>query len=228
LGPGDEILISLWNAGELQKAYTIAKDGSIFPQLVGKIYLQGLTLESARREIGNRFKKVVPANTNIDVQLGKVRTIKVTIIGEVRRQGTYTISAFNTALNALFRAGGVSELGNLRKIEVRRDNRVVDIIDLYKYLQKESYTTETYLEDNDYIYVGVYEKKVNAVGQFKRPMFYLLNDDEGLFDLIQLAGGTKSSARNSMIQIKTVMNEEEKYINMEGKNFIDPIPMIIN
>ncbi len=221
LGPGDEILVSLWNAGELQRNYTIAKDGSIFPNLIGKIYLQGLTMEEAARIITNKFRKISPQNTSIDVQLGKARTIRVTIIGEVKKPGTYTISAFNTALNALFRAGGINEVGNMRKIEIQRGGRTVDEIDLYKYLQNSAGSNEVYLEDNDFINVGIYEKKVNADGEFKRPMFYLLREEETLYDLIQFAGGPKFNSRNSLIHIKTVINEEERYVDLDGKKFID-------
>jgi protein involved in polysaccharide export with SLBB domain len=135
LGPGDEIVVSLWGGAELQQNYTIAKDGSIFPKLVGKIYLQGLTLDAASNLIKSQFRKIVAANTTIDVQMGKVRTIRVTILGEVLKQGTVTISAFNTALNALFKAGGLTEIGNMRKIEIKRDGKTVDVIDLYQYLK---------------------------------------------------------------------------------------------
>lgn len=221
LSPGDEIIVSLWGNAELQQPYTIGKDGSIFPRLVGKIYLQGMTFDAASQLIENRFKKIVPQNTNIDVQMGRARTIRVTILGEVSKQGTYTISAFNTALNALYRAGGLSPIGNLRRIEIKREGRTVDVIDLYKYLQKEKNAQEVYLEDNDYIYVDVFEKIVNAEGMFKRPMYYQLTGDEGLTELMEFAGGPTSNARNSLIHIKTIANETEKYIDIPGTEFFN-------
>ena len=221
LGPGDEIVISLWGGAELQQNYTIAKDGSIFPKLVGKIYLQGLTLDAASNLIKAQFRKIVAPNTTIDVQMGKVRTIRVTILGEVLKQGTVTISAFNTALNALFKAGGLTDIGNMRKIEVKRDGRTVDVIDLYQYLKSGKTSEEVYLEDNDYIYVDVYDKLVKAEGMFKRPMYYQLTDDEGLKDLIYFSGGAASSSRNSLIHIKTIVDEEERYIDIPGKQYFD-------
>jgi protein involved in polysaccharide export with SLBB domain len=221
LGPGDEIVISLWGGAELQQNYTIAKDGSIFPKLVGKIYLQGLTLDAASNLIKAQFRKIVATNTTIDVQMGKVRTIRVTILGEVLKQGTVTISAFNTALNALFKAGGLTDIGNMRKIEVKRDGRTVDVIDLYQYFKSGKTSEEVYLEDNDYIYVDVYDKLVKAEGMFKRPMYYQLSDDEGLKDLIYFSGGASSSSRNSLIHIKTIIDEEERYIDIPGKQYFD-------
>jgi protein involved in polysaccharide export with SLBB domain len=221
LGPGDEIVVSLWGGAELQQNYTIAKDGSIFPKLVGKIYLQGLTLDAASNLIKSQFRKIVAANTTIDVQMGKVRTIRVTILGEVLKQGTVTISAFNTALNALFKAGGLTEIGNMRKIEIKRDGKTVDVIDLYQYLKSGKSREEVYLEDNDYIYVDVYDKLVKAEGMFKRPMYYQLTDDEGLKDLIYFSGGPSSSSRNSLIHITTIIDEEERYIDIPGKQYFD-------
>ena len=219
LGPGDEIIISLWGNAELQQSYTLSKDGSIFPRLVGKIFLQGLTFDAASQVVENKFRKIVPANTQIDVQLKSARTIKVTVVGEVKKQGTYTMAAFNTALNALFRAGGVSSVGNMRRIEIIREGRVVDDLDLYEYLQSGSRANEIYLEDNDRIFVGVYEKLVEAKGLFKRPMFYQLKDDEGLKDLIDFAGGTAADARNSLIHIRTIRNEKQVYVDIDWRNF---------
>jgi len=214
LGPGDEIIISLWGGAELMQDYTLAKDGSIFPRFAGKIYLQGLHFDEATRLIEQRFRKVVPASTHIDVQMGKARTIRVTIVGEVKKQGTYTLSAFNSALNALFRAGGLTDLGNLRKIEIRRQGHTVEILDLYDYLRRGGKGHEVYLEDNDFIHVGLYEKKVSARGSFKRPMFYQLTGDEGLTDLIELAGGPAFNARNSLVHVKTISGERERYIDL--------------
>ncbi|GBL35783.1 hypothetical protein EMGBS15_13780 [Filimonas sp.] len=84
LGPGDEIIVSIWGGAELQQRYTVAKDGSIFPSLAGKISLQGLTFETASRIVEQRFRKIVPSSSSIEVQMGKPRTIRVTIVGEVK------------------------------------------------------------------------------------------------------------------------------------------------
>lgn len=221
LGPGDELIISIWGDSEFQSAYTLGADGSIFPFKIGKISLMGMTFDEASHLIISKFRKIIPANTHLDVQMGKPRLIRVTIEGEVEKPGTYSISSFNTALNAIFRAGGLTELGNLRKIQVRRQGRTVEIIDLYQYLQKATGAEEVYLEDNDYIFVDVYDKLVQAQGKFKRPMYYQLKDDEGLYDLVTLAGGPSYNARRSQLQIKTVFKEEERYINIPGENILD-------
>ncbi len=226
LGVGDELLISVWGNAEIQQSYTIARDGSIFPLKVGKIYLQGLTYKAAENLIANRFRRV--ANGKTDVSITKVRTIRVNVVGEVISPGTYTMSAFNSALNAIYLAGGLSDIGNMRKIEIRRNNYVVETIDLYQYLKEGSLGQNIYLEDNDDIVVGMYEKLVSAEGEFKRPMHYQLTENETLMDLIEISGGFGPESRNTLLRVKTTRNEQEvyqdfhkDYFNQDPQDFQD-------
>ena len=218
LGVGDEIIVSVWGAAEFQNPFTISKDGSIFPNRVGKIFLQGLSFQAARNVIASRFKRVLPPGSNVDIVLGKVRTIRVSIYGEVNKPGMITLSALNTPLSALQRAGGLTPIGNLRDIQIKRNGITIDRIDLYDYLKNGSYGRETYLEDNDIISVGLYDKIVQAKGAFKRPMKYQLGKYGTLTDLIDLAGGPRFDARESLIRVKTVSNEVEKYQEFNGKD----------
>jgi protein involved in polysaccharide export with SLBB domain len=222
IGIGDQLIVQIWGNAELQEPYVVARDGAIFPNKVGKIYIQGMAFDAARRLIISKFRKIIPANNTIEVQMGAIRTIKVNIIGEVRKSGTFTIPAFNTALNALQIAGGLTSIGNMRDIEVIRRGVVIDHIDLYQYLLKGATTNETYLEDNDYLNVKIYERLVSADGAFKRPMYYQLTGSEGVKDLIELAGGPLYNARNSLLRIKTTNNELEEMIELDGKKYLDP------
>ncbi|MBP6455174.1 MAG: SLBB domain-containing protein [Chitinophagaceae bacterium] len=228
LGPGDELTISIYGNAELQQSYTIARDGSIFPLKVGKIYLQGLTYQSAQNLIANRFKRV--ASGKVDVSISKVRLIRVNVVGEVNSPGTYTMSAFNSALNAIYIAGGLTDIGNMRKIEIRRNNYVVETIDLYQYLKDGSLGQNIYLEDNDDVVVGIYEKLVKAEGEFKRPMFYQLTENETLMDFIEISGGFGPDSRNTLLRVKTTRNEQEvyqdfhkDYFNQDPQDFQDYI-----
>jgi protein involved in polysaccharide export with SLBB domain len=214
LGTGDELIINIWGNSEKEINCVVGKDGCIFPKYVGKINVQGMSFENAKQIIINRFNKVIAAGSNMDVQLGKSRTVKVTILGEVKRSGTYSLSSFNTAFNAIAMAEGVTELANIRDIQIRRNGRIVTNIDLYEYLLRGGNINDAYLEDGDIINVGIYEKKIKAVGSFKRPMFYLLKNDEDLSDLIKLAGGPSFDARFSNIQVQTIMNEVPKLISI--------------
>jgi protein involved in polysaccharide export with SLBB domain len=220
LGVGDEVVVSVWGSAEFQSPFTISKDGSIFPNRVGKIFLQGLSFQAARSVIRSKFKRVLPSGSNVDIVMGKIRTIRVYVYDQVKQPGMITMSALNTPLNALQRAGGLTSLGNLRDIQIRRNGIVIERIDLYEYLKTGSNGREFYMEDNDVITVGLYDKIVSAQGAFKRPMRYQLTKYGTLSDLIELAGGARFDARKSLIRIKTVFDEKEQYIDINGKDFL--------
>src|SRR5437868_7531581 len=121
IGVYDHIIVSLWNGAEATLEYVVARDGSIFPTGLGKIYLQGLTFENVRSLIIRRFKSYVPPSTNITVSLGEPRTITVNVAGEVITQGPVTVSAFTNAFNVIALAGGVTDMANLRSILIKRN-----------------------------------------------------------------------------------------------------------
>jgi len=208
IGVGDHIIVSLWGAAEFQEDYVVARDGAIFPTSLGKISVQGLTFENMRAIVYSRFKSVVPAATNISISLGQPRSINVNVVGEVNRAGIQTVSAFSNAFQVIGKAGGISQFGNLRNIQIKRNGRVIDELDVYKYLNTGDFGKHIYLQNNDFVIVGFVDKKVLATGQFKRPMFYQLKKDEGLKALITYAGGLNSDALASAV--KVIRNEDEK------------------
>jgi protein involved in polysaccharide export with SLBB domain len=210
IGVGDHIIVALWGGGEDQRDYTVARDGTIFPAGIGKISVQGLTFDQARSLIYSRFKSIVPASTNIAVTLGKPRSISVNVGGEVRNPGPLTVSAFSNAFNVIGLAGGITRYGNLRAIQVKRDGKVIEVLDVYKYLSTGEIGDHVYLQNNDFILVTFVEKKVQATGFFKRPMFYQLKKEEGLKALIQYSGGFLTTAYTSGLKI--IRNENEKQL----------------
>jgi len=210
IGVGDHIVVSLWGGGEYQEDYVVAKDGAIFPTSLGKITVQGLTFEVARSLIYSRFRSKVPEGTNIQVTLGQPRTINVNVGGEVNNPGPLTVSAFSNAFNVIGLAGGISEYGNLREIQVKRAGRIIEVLDVYKYLTSGDLGKKIYMQNNDFVLVTFVEKKVLATGQFKRPMYYQLKKDEGVKALLQYSGGFKSDAFTSGIKVIRTENEVQK------------------
>ncbi|UEG50267.1 SLBB domain-containing protein [Ferruginibacter lapsinanis] len=210
IGVGDHIIVALWGGGEYQEDYVVAKDGSIFPASLGKITVQGLTFESARSLIYSRFKSVVPATTNVQITLGQPRTINVNVGGEVNNPGPVTVSAFSNAFNVIGLAGGVTQYGNLREIQVKRNGKVIETLDVYKYLTSGDIGGRIYLQNNDFVLVRFVDKKVLATGQFKRPMYYQLKKDEGIKALISFAGGFTPDAYSS--DVKVVRTDDEKQV----------------
>jgi protein involved in polysaccharide export with SLBB domain len=209
IGVGDHIIVSLWGAAEFQEDYVVARDGAIFPNSLGKISVQGLTFENMRAIVYSRFKSVVPAATNISVSLGQPRSINVNVVGEVNRAGIQTVSAFSNAFQVIGKAGGVTQFGNLRSIQIKRNGKIIDDLDVYKYLTTGDFGKHIYLQNNDFVIVGFMEKKVMATGQFKRPMFYQLKKEEGVKALIKYAGGFNSDALASALKVLRTENEKQ-------------------
>jgi polysaccharide biosynthesis/export protein len=216
IGVGDNIVVSMYGGAEFQKPYLVGKDGSIFPEGMGKIYLAGYTFENARRLLYARFAGVVPPGTNIDISLGQPRTINVNVVNEVNNPGIVTISAFSNAFNVIQLAGGITENGNLRSIQIKRNGRIIEEIDVYKYLQTGETGKRIYLQNNDFIIVPFYEKRVMATGQFKRPMYYQLRKDEGVKALLKYSGGLNADALGSSLKIIRSENEGQSLKNVNA------------
>jgi protein involved in polysaccharide export with SLBB domain len=209
IGVGDHIIVALWGAAEFQQSYIVARDGAIFPQGLGKINVQGLTFENMRSVVQGRFRKVVPGGTKIAVSLGQPRSINVNVVGNVNKPGPVTVSAFSNAFNVIAVAGGVTDFGNLRNIQIKRGGKLIDSLDVYKYLTTGDFGNFMYLQNNDFVIVTFVEKKVQASGQFKRPMFYQLKKDEGIKALLTYAGGLSSDALGSIMRVLRTENEKQ-------------------
>ncbi|MEO6455277.1 MAG: SLBB domain-containing protein [Ginsengibacter sp.] len=229
IGVGDHIVVSLWGGADVEIDYVVARDGSIFPQGLGKITVQGLTFENARAIITDRFRRVTPASTNISVTMGQPRTIVVNVSGEVSDPGPVVVSAFTNALNVIALAGGLTEYGDLRNIIIKRNGRIIDSLDVYKYLTKGDFGRHLYMENNDFVIVSIYDKKVLASGQFKRPMYYLLKKDEGFRDLLTYTGGLTPEAYASGGIILRNVDEKQTIKNVnfntilskDANNYVD-------
>ncbi len=222
IGVYDQIIVSLWNGAEATLDYTVARDGSIFPTSIGKIYLQGLTFENVRSLLTRRFKSFVPPTTNISVSIGQPRTISINVAGEVRNQGPVTISAFTNAFNVIALAGGPTNLANLREIQIKRNGKIIDILDVYKYLSTGDFGKHIYLDNNDFVILQAVEKKVKAEGKFKRPMYYQLKNDEGLKALLKYAGGLERDAFSSGVKIYRTELEKQIIKDVNATAIINP------
>ncbi len=221
IGPGDVISITIWGQAEFQNNFTVGKDGSIFPSNIGKVFLKGVTFKNARGILQQRFASIVPGGSNIEVSISSVRTIRVNVVGEVVQPGAYSMSALNTAFNALYLAGGPNRLGSLREIYVQRNGKYIDTLDVYRYLQQGDKGDDIYLENNDFLFVSVNKKQVDIAGEIKRPLIYQLKQNENLRDLISLAGGTKFNARLANIQVFRTENEKVRIIDLNAYDIMN-------
>jgi protein involved in polysaccharide export with SLBB domain len=209
IGVGDHIVVSLWGGADFEETYEVARDGSIFPQGLGKITVQGLTFDNAKKIIYDRFRKVIPHSTNVSVTMGQPRTIVVQVSGEIESPGPQVVSAFTNALNVIALAGGVTKFGNMRNILISRSGRIIDSVDVYKYLTSGDFGKHLYLENNDFVIVPFFDKEVLASGQFKRPMYYQLKKNEGMLALLKYSGGFSTEAYRSGGEIIRNVNEKQ-------------------
>ena len=148
------------------------------------------------------------------------KNIKVNIVGEVVNPGSYNIASLNTAFNALVAAGGVNDIGSVRNIQVKRNNKVLKTLDVYQFLMNPGITDDTYLEANDYIIVNGIGKVVDISGEINRPLKYELIQGENLNELIAYAGGLKSTAYKRNISINRYVNNENVVLDIDLDNLI--------
>lgn len=223
LGPGDEVIIDIWGNSEDHLRQTISPEGSIMITQLGPVYLNGKTIQEASKHIKNAFSSkyagMNEAETDIQVTLGQVRTIQVDLMGEVQTPGTYRMSPFSSVFHALYRAGGINDIGSLRNIQVLRNGRKIAGIDIYEYLFNGKSGGNVRLQEGDVIIVPPYDQLVNIDGNVKRPMYYELKPGETVKNILDFAGGFKGDAYTEMVRLERQSGTENELYNIEQADF---------
>ena len=220
LGPDDELNIDIFGNALDNYKVKVSTEGTIRILNLSPIYVNGLSIEAASERIVGRLRQLyqginVPGSgVSAQITLGNIRSIKVTITGEVTKPGTYTVSSLSTIFNALYAAGGPSENGSFRNIRVIRDNRVVKILDLYDFLLRADQKDNIRLQDQDVIRIAEYETRVEVAGEVKRPMIFEVEKTETLKDVLRFAGGFTDRAYTYTIGLKRNTAREQKLINI--------------
>lgn len=235
IGPGDELLIDLTGNNIASYKLKVSPEGIINMEYVGNINVSGLTIEQATSKIKNKMAATYPAlksnKTQLSINLGNIRSIKITILGEVTKPGSYTLPSLSTVFNALYASGGPNENGSFRNIQVIRNNKVISTIDIYDFLLKGIQEYNIRLEDQDVIRVPVYNTRVEITGNVKRPAFYEIVEGEKLSDVLSFAGGFSADAYTASIKafqnsererrIKDIPKSQfESYVPQNGDHYI--------
>lgn len=228
MGPGDEVRITIWGMVEGQWAVVIDRDGNLRLPRAGVIGAAGLTFAQLQDAIEKAYSRYY-TNFEINVTMGRLRSITVYVVGEARRPGTYSISSLSTLINALVASGGPSYAGTLRDIQVKRGGKTVTHFDLYDFLLKGDKTKDVRLMPEDVIFIPQVGTLVGISGNVLRPAYYEVAPNTRLHDLIELAGGLTSTAFQGRVQIVRVENRQYRtafegdLINLERdpfKNYI--------
>ncbi|TFB12827.1 hypothetical protein E3V33_04225 [Candidatus Marinimicrobia bacterium MT.SAG.4] len=229
LGPGDEIVLTLWGDTEQFHRLRIDREGKILIPDIGQVVISGLTLERAEEKIKSRLSGVYSGlgpisgsqSTFFDLSMGKLRSIRIFIMGEVKRPGGYTMRATVTAFNALYYGGGPNQRGSLRNIRIIRDGKTINRMDLYSYLLYGKTEEDMRLQDGDAIFVPIRGRMVAIKGEINAPAFYELKPWDKLRNLLSLARGLKATAYVNRIQIDRIVPFEERESYPHERKIID-------
>jgi len=217
LGSGDVLVLIL--TGDVEESYTlnVTREGFVVIPQVGQVYVANLTMGQLEDLLYSRLRRVYSgvrrspnATTKFQISLAKLRNIQVFVIGDVVRPGAYQISAAGTVLTALYSAGGPSSNGSLRKVEVRRAEKLVADIDVYDYLLHGINESETRLQNGDVVFVPVHSGFVKIAGEVTRPAVYEMLPQETLRDLIDFAGGFAPAAYQTRVRIHRILAPESR------------------
>ena len=223
IGPDDKLLIDLSGDNEVSYNLEVSPEGTINLQYVGRVAVGGLSIDQATAKIRAAMGKTYPAlrsgRTNLAINLGNIRSIKVTITGQVGKPGTYTLPSLATVYNALYASGGPSQNGSFRKIQLIRNNKVVSTVDVYDFLLKGIQQNNLRLQDQDVINIPVFDKRVEMSGEVKQASLFEVVSGESLQTVINFAGGFTTQAYTAKVKAFQNTDRERKITDITSAEF---------
>ena len=225
VGPGDQLLIRVWGQVNFNVHATVDRSGDIYIPQVGNIEVAGLHFQQLdgylRHQLGRLFR-----NFDLSVNMGQLRSIQIYVVGNARQPGSYTVSSLSTLVNALFYSGGPSEQGSMRRIELRRNGKVVTTFDLYDLLIYGDKSHDAPLLPGDVIYIPPVGPEVAVSGSIHVPAIYELKGTETVGQVIALAGGLATMASRQDAQLDRINSQEARQtvqINLNATGMETPL-----
>jgi protein involved in polysaccharide export with SLBB domain len=227
LGPGDELQITVFGVQEYSATIPVSVEGKISIQNVGQLSVSGLSFEATslriKKAIAKVYNTVASGQSQVEISLSRIRTIKITLIGS-KQPGNYSISSLGTVYNALFLGGGPGENETYRNIELLRNNEVVRKIDIYKFLVNGNQADNIGLKDNDVIRIPAYRHRVTLEGQVKRPGIFEMKEGETFEDLLKFASGFNDMAYKASVNVIQKTDKEYKVKDLKATEFKSYMP----
>lgn len=229
IGPDDEIIINIYGYQEAKYNVTVTPEGDITIPFAGTLYVAGLTMEQASAKIRNKlassgYSNIRTGLTKVNISIGRIRSIKVTILGEVNKPGSYTFPSLATVFNALYLSGGPNEIGSMRNIQVIRNGKVIDQLDMYDFLVNGNQSGNIQLQDQDVIRIPPYTTRVSFEGEVKRPGLFEVKEGENLQQVLGFAGGFTDSAYTASIKAYKTTDTEKRIYDIEKSQFTSYFP----
>ena len=231
IGPGDEIIIMLWGETEFNKNYVVSRDGYLFIDNVGQVFVNGLNVEKLEQKLYKLLKKVYSSlgpnastgQTFFDVSLGAqaLRPLRIFALGEISKPGAYEVKKSASIFTSLYYFNGPKISGSLRDIKLIRSGKEIGNIDYYDYLISGKQVNDAQLQRDDVIFIPLRGKTVSVSGEINRIGIYELKEDESLKDLIKYAGGFLATTYLKRAQIERILNPNERLIQGIDRTLID-------
>lgn len=200
VGPGDEVIVRLWGRMEGTHRMVVDRDGKIFFPKIGSLSVAGKKFSELQSFIRSKVSNI--AEVRSEVSLGEMKGIRISVMGEVRAPGWYNVSSVHTAVQALYLAGGVKDIGSLRRIELVRGGKAAGRLDLYDFLLRGETGADLRLLQGDTIFVPVVGNLVAVAGEVRRPAIYELDGEKTIQDVIRMAGGFSPTAYKRRVQVE--------------------------
>lgn len=218
LAADDQVMIDVYGYSEVQYKLTVTSEGYIRIPNLGPVYVNGLTMDEAKtritKQLSTIYSTISSGKTFVQVSLGNIRSIRVLLIGEIQRPGTYTLPSLATVANALYVSGGPDENGSFRSIQVIRNGNVATTFDLYDFLTKGDLANNIVLQDQDIVKVNPYKTRVELIGEVKRPAIFEAKENETLQNILDYAGGYTDGSFKDNITGYRINNKEREVINV--------------
>lgn len=211
VGPGDRIVLNLWGSVEGTYELVVNRSGEVVLPRVGSIKVWGVSFGELPGVLKKGLSRIYK-DFNLNVTMGKLRVMKVYVVGEVNAPGAYDISSLSTVINALSAAGGPLKTGSLRSIRVKRAGKVVETVDLYDFFLSGDKSRDIRLQSGDTIFVPVIGRVAGISGNVKRPAIYELRNETTLADLVGLAEGFLPTGYLQRIQLSRVDAHEKMLV----------------
>ena len=204
LGPGDQLIISIWGNAQFRSRHLINRDGEIFIDGVGQVNLSGMDIATAENILVEKFGELYSTlkgknpTTFLNISLGQLKSINVTFVGEIIRPGVHAVHPYSDITTALLQVSGVKKIGSLRNIHIIRDGEIITEFDFYEFLVEGKTSQNIRLNNGDVIFVPVRQSTISIEGSVNRPGIYEIKEGESIAKIIHQAGGLAPKAQQRM------------------------------
>ena len=211
LGVGDQLSIQVYGKENAEYVLSITREGNILIPDVGPIKIVGLSFSEMKKFLTEKIQQRI-IGVNVVVSLAELRSMRIFVLGDAYKPGPYTLSSLSSVTHAIFAAGGVSDIGSLRNIEVKRAGKIVQTVDLYDLLIKGDSSSDILLQSGDVVFIPTQSKSVSILGEVRRPAIYELKKGDNFNQVIAMAGGLLPSAYPQSTMIERYNNQNLRSI----------------